>query len=258
MAWVCLMYHDVTPEPVAPTGGPLRFAVPRAAFARQLDCLVELGLPGQSIAERLSNPSAPGVAISFDDGDLGQFDSAFPELCQRHMTATFFVVTSWVGQPGYVEWSQLRTMREAGMSIQSHSHTHPFFSTLSPTEVADELGRSKALLDEHLGQDTDTVSLPNGDFPRAGNLAWLHEAGYRLVAGSRWGTNPTNPGDRALRRCTVQGQPSEARFRRIALGSPALSWSRQAREASLNSVRRLLGPDRYARWRRRILDALPH
>lgn len=96
--WVCLIYHDVRPDVPPDPGGRDYFSVPRDAFARQLDAIGRGGRAGLSLAETLARPDSPRVAISFDDGNLGQYLHAFPELRRRGMTATFFITTGWVGR----------------------------------------------------------------------------------------------------------------------------------------------------------------
>lgn len=254
--WVCLMYHDVGAERVAASGGPEHFRVPAAAFAQQLDQIAGLGWVGRSIAEAVAAPG-PVVAISFDDGEAGQFAHAFPALVARGMTATFFVTTSWVGRPGYVSWHHLREMKAAGMSIQSHTHTHPFLSELSAAALHEELRVSKAQLDEHLGQHTDAIALPGGDFPRRALRGLLGSAGFGTVATSRWGVNGAVRADgvRLVRRCTVRGAPTPEAFGRVLRADRWLATRRRVRDSALGAMRRALGPTRYTKWRRRFLDA---
>ncbi|HWA59384.1 MAG TPA: polysaccharide deacetylase family protein, partial [Gemmatimonadales bacterium] len=203
--WVCLMYHDVTLEAVGVSGGPRHFSVNRRTFGDQLDRLSALGYRARSVAECLADPLPRQVAISFDDGDLGQFENGCSELVARGMTATFFITTDWVERPGYVTWHQLRQMKAAGMSIQSHSRSHPFLSELEAPALRAELEESRRRLDDELGQETDTLALPDGDRPRRALRGLIRSAGYRVVATSRWGVNRGRPGEAGLtwvRRCT--------------------------------------------------------
>lgn len=258
--WVCLMYHDVLPGRAVVSGGKEYFAVPAGAFARQLDAIRTLGLTGCSLEVFLSDPGPGRVVLTFDDGDAGQYGHAFAALTDRGFSATFFVTTGWVGGRGFATWAQLREMREAGMSIQSHTRTHPFLSQLDDRQLRAELAGARQDLGEHLGQESDQLSLPGGDWPRRQLRHLISEAGYRVVATSRWGGNrmavarPRLP--LVVRRCTVRGEPSDAVFARIVLGDPWLAATRQTRDLLLGSTRALLGPPRYARWRRGVLGAL--
>ncbi len=253
------MYHDVGGTRAVRSGGPEHFRVPVPAFERQLDQIRDLGWTACSVAEALRPAARRRVAVSFDDGDAGQVAHAFPALAARDMTATFFVTTSWVGRPGFVSWDQLREMKAAGMSVQSHSHTHPFLSELDASALREELRASKGALDEALEQATDSIALPGGDFPRHRLRYVLEAAGYRVVATSRWGTNraagPAAAGVRLVRRCTVRGEPSRDAFRRVLQGDRWLAARRRLRESALGAMRSALGPTRYTRWRRRFLHA---
>ena len=257
-AWRCLMYHDIAPGAVSSGGGPEWFAVPLAAFARHLDLIREAGYLGCSIARALEH-DGPCLAISFDDGVRSHYEHAFPALVERGMTATFFIITDWVGRPGYATWSELREMRKAGMSIQSHTRSHPFLSELDGGALSEELVGSKATLDDGLGQETDQLALPGGDAPRGRLRGLIAEAGYRVVATSRWGSNGQDTAEdvKLIRRCTVAGDPGEEYFRRVLHGDPSISRRRQLRERVLGGIRTVLGPSRYAAWRRQLLGRMP-
>ena len=96
------------------------------------------------------------------------------------MTATFFVTTDWIGKPGFASWDELRDMKAAGMSIQSHSHTHPLLASVDRARARSELVESKRLLDQGLGQDTDTFALPGGSLPTGDWLGFINSVQYRL------------------------------------------------------------------------------
>jgi peptidoglycan/xylan/chitin deacetylase (PgdA/CDA1 family) len=250
------MYHDVAGGP-ATGGADGYFAVSRAGLARQLDLIVESGARGCSLEEAVARPGTGRIAITFDDGTSGQLDQAVPELASRGMTATFFVATAWVGRPGCISWDGLREMKAAGLSIQSHTRSHPFLSELAPAEVLEELRASRLELDQRLGQQTVTLALPGGDMPRSQPQRLFREAGYRVVATSRWGVNrDAGPGREdpvLVRRCTIRGEPEPDQFRRVLAGDRWLGLRRRARETALGALRRSLGPSRYARLRRGLL-----
>lgn len=251
--WVCLIYHDVTAADPR-SGSAEFFAVSQARFGRQLDLIRDHGWRGCSIADALVDATR-SVAISFDDGDLGQAVRAFPALAGRGMTATFFVTTAWIGTPGYASWEQLREMRAAGMSIQSHTHSHPFLSELSGEQLRTELRRSRDLLDERLGQRTTMLAFPGGDAPKRHLRGMLVDEGYSVLGTSRWGTNGprATQAPQMIRRCTVRGSPSDADFLSVVRGDRWLSLRKQTRERVLAFARTSMGPTRYARWRRVVL-----
>lgn len=258
--WVCLMYHDIAPGPSRAGGGPARFAVPADEYRRQLDQLRAEGYQGRSLRDALREPHGRLVAITFDDGNAGQFERGFRALAERGMAATFFVTADWIGKPGYVSWEQLREMRAAGMDVQSHARSHRFLSELAAEELVPELRGAKDALDQGLHQDTDMLALPGGDWPKRSLRHLIAEAGYRVVATSQWGLNAPLRSDAgelvSVRRCTVSGIAGPQRFRRIAAGDPWLGRRRQLREGALGALRTALGASRYAAWRKAFLDTL--
>lgn len=260
MGWVCLMYHDILPEVGRRGGGPERFTATTSSFEAMLDTIAAEGYRGCTLTEALERPEERRVAITFDDGNIGQFEHGARLLKEREMTATFFVTTDWVGQPGFVSWDGLRAWKGAGMSIQSHTKSHPHLSTVTRARLSDELVASKAVLDEELEQNTTVLALPGGDRPRRAWYPAFEEAGYSVVASSRWGRNaePSRPGKPRgwIHRCTAPTFTDPVLNRRIVRGDPVLAWKNASREAALNGARSLLGADRYRRWRRRALDAL--
>lgn len=255
--WVSLVYHDVMPATSASGGGPERFAVPLSMFELMLDTIRDEGFLGCSLATALAERGKRRLAITFDDATAGQFEHAMPALRARGMTATVFAATDWVGKPGFMTWDQLRQISDWGMSVQSHTRSHPFLSELDETRLNPELVESKAALDRELRQDTNQIAFPGGDAPASRLRHLLAAAGYTVVVGTRWGRNADPPPpDRFIRRCTVRGSITAEEARRFVNADPWLAMAMHPREAALRSLRSTLGASRYERWRRRFLNVL--
>ena|SRR5436190_15854738 len=77
-------------------------------------------------------------------------------------------------------WPMLAEMRDAGMTIGSHSKTHAFLTNESPDRVQDEVRGSRAALQKNLAIKTDLFAYPGGDFNGAVVDA-VQAAGYRLA-----------------------------------------------------------------------------
>lgn len=256
--WICLVYHEVPATPPAGTAG--HFSITTTEFARQLDWLVYNGYRIESVENASRMGDSRVVALTFDDGHHTHYAEVYPQLAERRARATFFVITDRVGSEGYVTWDQLREMSEAGMSIQSHTASHPFLSTLTPDEVLAELRDSKARLDDGLSQNTTSLALPGGDPPRGRARKAIEHAGYRLVATSRVGTNrhEQNPRDplRFVPRLTVRQAQTASHFERVIRQDRATLRREYLRANILGAARAFLGPRRYARWRKAVLNAI--
>jgi peptidoglycan/xylan/chitin deacetylase (PgdA/CDA1 family) len=128
------------------------------------------------------------AVISFDDGDLSCYTIAAPILETHGLRGEFFVVTRWIGQPGFMTVEQLRDLAHRGHGVHSHSRTHPRLTALTPAQIDDELRGSKDDLEAALGQAVTQFSIPGGAYDgRVVDIA--RSAGYQVVMNSVEGYN---------------------------------------------------------------------
>ena len=165
-----LMYHyvDAEPPPAGPYADGLTVRTPD--FEKEMDYLVQHGYHTVTLAEAylamagVRKLPAKAVALTFDDGGLDNYTVAFPILKQRGLTATFFVITKTVGSKGQMGWDQLGEMAQAGMSIQSHTYSHPGLTGVSDARLRSELGDSRTTIEQELKQPVYVVAYPAGDY----------------------------------------------------------------------------------------------
>jgi peptidoglycan/xylan/chitin deacetylase (PgdA/CDA1 family) len=90
-----------------------------------------------------------------------------------------------------LSWEDVRRLRQAGMSVQSHTRSHRVLHTLSPAELSDELSGSRAELEAVLGERVHAVAYPVGKglhcAPHARNA--IRAAGYDLGFSNGTGIN---------------------------------------------------------------------
>lgn len=252
MTATVLMYHAIL-SGGAPAGADPHYTVSRTDFISHLETIRARGMKATSVRDLLLNREQVRdcVAMTFDDGHLSNYEVAFPLLVEHRAAADFFVNPSTVGLPPYVTWSALREMSDAGMSIQSHGHSHRYFDDLRPEEVRDELMRSKAEIENHVGQAVTIFAPPGGRFNRrVSRIAW--ECGYRALCISRPGRWRID--SRVIPRMAVLATTPLARIDAWAQGkSPEMSkqvtyyWAKYV-------VKRLLGNALYDRMRHHLLQ----
>jgi peptidoglycan/xylan/chitin deacetylase (PgdA/CDA1 family) len=74
-------------------------------------------------------------------------------------------------------------MRDAGMDIGAHSHTHPVLSRLPAEEQYWELAESRRILEQRLGCDVHSCAYPVGgrDAFDETTIRAAEDAGYRVA-----------------------------------------------------------------------------
>lgn len=186
-----LMYHHVNSAP-PPDEFEARLTVTDADFSRQLEFLKCAGYTTVTMSQLFDGiyggaplPARP-VVLTFDDGFADAFANTFPLLQQHGLGGTFLIVTSFVGQDGYVTWEQVQNMARSGMEIVSHSVNHSNLATSPDESVRRELGESKRVLEEKLGLPVPFFAYPAGEPFYKGTperqaqvVAMVQEAGYR-------------------------------------------------------------------------------
>lgn len=184
--------------------------------------------------------------ISFDDGLVDNYTNAYPILKELGLKAYFFVIVSKIGTEGYMNWEQIRELKNAGMSIGSHGMTHRLLTELEDKELNDEIKESKMILEKNLGQRIDYFSIPFGSY-NAKIIEKIKEAGYKAVFTSRF---LDNDGFKIGRIAVKNNWDLKYFIRVINKGLPVRD---RMKEFIKNVSKKILGQKNYARARTRIL-----
>ncbi len=202
-------------------------------------------------AER-SDLSGDFVIITFDDGHVSNYTHALPILQELGFPAIFFITVKNVDSPNGVTWQQLREMADSGMSIQSHTMTHPFLSDLSHQEIHRELQESKSILEQKLGLPVDYLSLPGGrGNSTVKNIAM--EVGYRAVCTSVIGYNNIDSDLYSLKRWAIRANTKLSTFSSIVHMRHSVLASSKTRYFLLGALKKVLGNQRYVAVRDKFL-----
>ncbi|HWQ14527.1 MAG TPA: polysaccharide deacetylase family protein [Roseiflexaceae bacterium] len=192
-----LMYHYV--RAVDHAADPLgwELSVTPALFEQHMAALAQAGYTGVQVdllarcmrgaGGRDGAPACPArpVALTFDDGYEDAFTVVLPALRRHGFTATFYIVTGFVGQPGYMGWEQLAALRDAGMEIGSHTISHPDLTTLDAAELERQVAGSRAELEARLGVRVVSFCYPAGRY-NAAVVEAVRAAGYENATTTRW------------------------------------------------------------------------
>lgn len=181
-----LMYHHIRDysNPTDQIGTNL--SVPTEKFAAQLDLIQKDGYTTTTFADlengiRVAKP----IILTFDDGYENFYQNAFPELKKRNMKAVSFVIAHMTGGD-YMTDSQLKEISDYGIEIGDHTFSHPDLTTVSSTEVENEIAESKKELESRLGKDIISFCYPSGKYNDA-VIDIVRKSGYKIAVTTKSG-----------------------------------------------------------------------
>lgn len=219
-----LNYHGIQsfPGEYAWTEGERSYVVDAANFTAQLDYLKESGFQTLSL-DALSQwlPTArpeKSVVITFDDGHLSHFDYALGCLKLRSFNGIFFVTAGFVGQPGYLSWEHLHEIIEEGLEVGSHGLNHIPLPGLPQKKLDEEVKVSKQLLEQTLGVEIKSFSVPRGFYHSRIRTA-VNQAGYRFLFTSHFDLISRGADAMKLGRLAILGNTSLEVYKRWLHGN---------------------------------------
>ena len=126
-------------------------------------------------------------------------DDTIEELLQRLMNAAGLRRPLIADRRFFLDWDHVRTMAASGIEIGSHSCSHRILTRIPADRAHDELTRSKADIERHIGQTVKHFAFPNND--ASGPLvAAAARAGYHTACLGGLGAEPRRFGIRLLQR----------------------------------------------------------
>jgi peptidoglycan/xylan/chitin deacetylase (PgdA/CDA1 family) len=145
---ICLMLHGLGPPPPSIPECEVRYWLPAERFAQIVD---------------LVRHTHNQVHFTFDDGNATDVRIALPALRNAGLSASFFIPSDHIGQPGRVDEDDIRTLRAAGLEIGSHGGAHISWAQSPDETVAQDITRSIHRLSSILGERVETVAVPFGE-----------------------------------------------------------------------------------------------
>lgn len=116
------------------------------------------------------------LVITFDDGFHSVYQEAFPVLQRYGMSATVFLI---VGEKAVVKaadrlpsldmrpmlsWGEIQEMQQNGIAFGAHTLTHPDLIHLPTERIEEEIGKSKAIIEDALSTPVACFAYPYGRF----------------------------------------------------------------------------------------------
>jgi peptidoglycan/xylan/chitin deacetylase (PgdA/CDA1 family) len=222
-----LLYHRVarTSDP----GDPL--CVSPEQFDAQMRFLALKGFGTHGLGDAPNGARKP-VVITFDDGYLDTYTTAFPILRAYGLTATVFLVPGCVGTSSggwgppipapLMTWEHVEEMARHGISFQSHTRTHPDLARCSDAVALAELVDSRREIEDRIGREVVALAYPFGSYDSR-VIGLTERAGYR----SAWVAGlAAEPGPLSGERFQISSKDTMSSF--VVKASGWGAWLRRA------------------------------
>lgn len=164
-----LIYHQIG------EASSFEMNLPVEAFVDQLDWLPANGeiVDIETAIGRIGHSEADHTyVLTFDDGHLSLFESAFPLLEQRGIPFTLYLSTGPIEEGGLlhgneamplVNWDQVRQMLDSGLlTVGAHSHDHLDMRSQTHDAVLADLERCDRLIEARIGLSPRHFAYPWG------------------------------------------------------------------------------------------------
>lgn len=197
----------------------------------------------QAIKELKEGNVQSGVVVSFDDGYLDNLQNALPILKKYNIPATIFVTTGFCDQSMshsryindkqrvHLNWDEVCMLaEEPGITIGSHTISHPFLSRIDAGKSQTEIRDSKSFIESKLNKSVDYFCYPSGDFSNQ-EIEFVKEAGYHAAVTVSPGRNHSLSSPYTLKRTEVNDKDGldEMRYKLAGAFDPfhiLLHWRR--------------------------------
>ena len=104
------------------------------------------------------------IGISVDDADKSFLEVGWPLFKENNIPVTLFVTTGTISNSEkYINWDQIRKLKEEGVIIGAHSHTHAHMPDISIEEVRNEIETSNKIFLKELGEIPTLFAFPYGE-----------------------------------------------------------------------------------------------
>jgi peptidoglycan/xylan/chitin deacetylase (PgdA/CDA1 family) len=208
-----LMYHSISDNKES------SLSVTPETFSRQMAFLKRKGYSVVSLSELARNITLgktflpKTVVITFDDGYKDNFTEAFPVLEKYGMTATFFLVTGYVGnKKQYLNWDQVRLMKKSGMDFGSHTRNNVYLPSEGDAEkLWGEIAGSRSDIALETGEEPRYFCYPTGGFNEKIKNA-VKKAGYKGACTTNRGYDRTNKDVYELNRIKITDSDTNKPF----------------------------------------------
>ena len=126
------------------------------------------------------------IVLTFDDGNLSDYQIVLKELEKRNLYAYFFIIPDLIGKKNYLNWDMVKELKKSQMFIGSHSLTHKSLIHINEKSAKYEMEKSKSIIENQINKKIESFSFPYGNFNRK-LIKIAKDVGYKEIFTSRHG-----------------------------------------------------------------------
>ena len=128
------------------------------------------------------------IGLSVDDADKSFLTFAWPKLKAKGFPVTLFVNTSTIqnNNKNYLNWDQIRFLKNEGVVIGAHSHTHNHLPEMNTEEIKKEIEQSNKIFLKELNEIPSLFAYPYGEADE-NIISLLKEYKYKVAFGQHSG-----------------------------------------------------------------------
>ena len=209
-----LCYHQIRDWRPKDSQSSKDYIIPTESFREQMQMLADSGyhtiLPDQLYAYLTTGAKLPSkpVMLTFDDGDLDQYETAVPILDKHGFKGAFFIMTVAIGRRGkqpYMDKTQIKDLFDRGHAIGAHTWDHHNVKKYQGDDWKIQVEEPKAKLEAIIGKPINYFAYPFGLWNKEA-LPQIQKRGYiaaftladkrddsmplftirRIIAGGQW------------------------------------------------------------------------
>ena len=223
-----LLYHNITEDDASLD---LDVHITRKLFKSHLNYLYENNYNTITLRDyydyRVNGTPLPEnpVIITFDDGYISNYETAYPLLKDYGFKATIFMVTDFSYNPysfsyPHFTYSQAKEMEESGViDIESHSASHSVHNALNAPELLYQVRKSYADLYFNLNKIPFAYAYPTGAYSELSKNT-VKDAGYKIQLTVQGKLNNDDTPLDELKRLNIRGDCTVDVLKELILNSP--------------------------------------
>lgn len=167
-----LTYHSISNNLLGRSHPYYQINTTPGVFSQQMRWLKSAGYRSIDLAELLNQQSAgedmsKKIVITFDDGYRDLYTEGLAIMKQCGFTGTLFLATDRIRNTpmryegvDYLTWQDVRELHAQGFQLGSHTVTHADLRSLEPEQIEYELGYSKEVIEQEVGEAVESFSYP--------------------------------------------------------------------------------------------------